>query len=230
MRAIVVATGNRCKLREIRELLVDLPVSLSFLADHFDPMPDIPETGATFFENALQKAQWVSQRLENTWVLSDDSGLEVDALGGRPGVRSARFAGDNATTAENNRLLLSLLATAPLSSRTARFRCVVVLVTEASKYFSTQGTCEGKIAPGPRGAEGFGYDPLFIPAGFSQTFAEMVSAEKNPISHRGRALVEMKKHLNDLLGVTHPGAGTDRREVPMGGTPREVSSEKNKYS
>ena len=164
-------------------------------------VPSIPETGLTFQDNALLKARWVYER-KKIWVMADDSGLDVDALGGRPGVRSARFAGDNADSGANNRLLLELLADVAPELRTARFKCALVLVASAESYFTAIGVCEGTIAFSPRGTEGFGYDPLFVPIGFTQTFAELGAAEKHAISHRGRAIGKMRNHLYELLGRT----------------------------
>ncbi|MGA2508462.1 MAG: RdgB/HAM1 family non-canonical purine NTP pyrophosphatase [Chitinispirillaceae bacterium] len=204
MQEIIVATGNKGKLREIGELLFDLPVTLSSLADYWNPIPVIPETGSTFLENALQKAAWVfSQKSvegKNRWILADDSGLEVDALGGMPGIRSARFDGENADYEANNRKLMKLLEGIAPERRTARFTCVVALCTSADSYFSAVGTCEGTIGFAPRGVKGFGYDPLFIPAGFSRTFAELEPEEKHAISHRGKALKKVKNHCYELLG------------------------------
>jgi XTP/dITP diphosphohydrolase len=201
MQPIILATGNSNKVREFREIMATYDVALSSLADHFNPVPNIPETGATFEENALQKAQWVYDR-KKTWAIADDSGLEVDALDGRPGVRSARFAGDEVNIEANNRLLLELLAEVPSVRRTARFKCALVLVASAGNYFTAEGVCEGTIALSPRGAGGFGYDPLFIPMGHSKTFAELGAAEKHAISHRGRAIEKMRDHLDELLGKT----------------------------
>jgi XTP/dITP diphosphohydrolase len=204
MQEIIVATANRGKLREIREILRHLPVTLSSLADYGDPVPAIPETGNTFLENALQKAEWVfghgNMGQKGRWVLADDSGLEVDALGGQPGVRSARFAGYAADTAANNKKLLELLAGVPLGRRTARFKCAAVLMTSARSYFAAEGVCEGAIAFSGSGAGGFGYDPLFVPENFSRTFAEIEPAEKHAISHRGRALKKVEKYCHDQLG------------------------------
>ena len=206
MQEIIIATGNKGKLREIKELLSDLPIAISSLADFWNPIPVIPETGSTFLENALQKAAWVfSQKTvegKNRWVLADDSGLEVDALGGMPGIRSARFAGQNADYEANNRKLLKLLEGITPERRTARFTCVVVLCTSAEGYFSAVGICEGMIAFAPQGVKGFGYDPLFVPAGFSRTFAELEPEDKHVISHRGKAIKKVKNHCYELLGKT----------------------------
>jgi XTP/dITP diphosphohydrolase len=215
MQEIVIATGNKGKLREIGELLSDLPVTLFSLADYWNQVPAIPETGSTFLENAQIKATWVLKafaempaafisdttfRWKDKWVLADDSGLEVDALDGMPGVRSARFAGEGADYEANNRKLLELLADVASERRTARFTCVAVLYSSAKSYFSAVGTCEGTIAFTPRGVKGFGYDPLFVPAGFSRTFAELEPDEKHAISHRGKALEKVKKYCYELLG------------------------------
>jgi len=204
MLEIIVATGNKGKLQEIRDLLHGLPVMLSSLADYWNPVPAIPETGCTFLENALQKAAWVIEknvgRKGLIGVLADDSGLEVDALGGRPGVRSARFAGENADVEANNKKLLELLADVPSERRTARFKCMAVLMACDKSYFSAEGICEGTIAFSPRGAGGFGYDPLFVPVGFSRTFAELTPEEKHAISHRGKALEKVKRYCYELIG------------------------------
>ncbi|MBN2036416.1 MAG: RdgB/HAM1 family non-canonical purine NTP pyrophosphatase [Chitinispirillaceae bacterium] len=195
MARIIVASGNSGKLREIAEILRDLPYELSSLRDHFTPLPAIPETGTTFLENALQKATWVFERT-GIWALADDSGLEVDALDGAPGVHSARYAGPGADAAANNRKLLTQLERVPLSGRTARFTCVVVLVSSSNAYYHATGVCEGRIIEAPRGVQGFGYDPLFVPDGYDRTFAELPADEKHHISHRGKALAQLRRFLN----------------------------------
>jgi XTP/dITP diphosphohydrolase len=204
MQEIIVATANRDKRREIGEMLRQLPVRLSSLADYWDAVPAIPETGGTFLENALQKARWVSgemsRRQSGAWILADDSGLEVDAIDGRPGVRSARFAGEPADVAANNRKLLELLARVPDGRRTARFKCAVALITVPDgQYFSAEGVCEGTIAFSASGEGGFGYDPLFVPDGFTKTFAELKPDEKHAISHRGRALEKVRDYCREHL-------------------------------
>ncbi|MBN1131001.1 MAG: RdgB/HAM1 family non-canonical purine NTP pyrophosphatase [Chitinispirillaceae bacterium] len=197
MNRIIVATGNQGKLGEIREILHGLPFSLTSLADHWDPVPVIPETGDTFLENARQKAAWVFERM-GTWTLADDSGLEVDVLGGAPGVKSARYAGLDGNSAKNNRKLLRELDGVDFPLRTARFKCLVVLMTAADAYYSAEGVCEGRIIHIPRGNGGFGYDPLFVPEGFDRTFAEIGPLEKNAISHRGKALERLRRYLHEL--------------------------------
>jgi XTP/dITP diphosphohydrolase len=203
MREMLVATANRGKLREIGEMLRALPVRLTSLADYWDPVSAIPETGTTFRENARQKAVWVLGHLHGRrkarWILADDSGLEVDALNGLPGVRSARFAGEAVDTSANNRKLLDLLAGVPAGSRTARFRCAAVLMTSADDYFEAEGVCEGTIAFSESGTGGFGYDPLFVPERLSKTFAELEPAEKHAISHRGKALEKVRDYCHETL-------------------------------
>lgn len=201
MRSIIVATGNAGKLREIRELLAGLPLDLSSLADHWNPVPQIPETSATFLGNALIKAEWVFNRKQGAvWALADDSGLEVDALHGAPGVTSARFAGERADTMANNKKLLALLDGVRPELRTARFRCVVVLKTASDAYYKAEGVCEGRIIEKPCGSGGFGYDPLFVPEGHACTFAELPAEEKHAISHRGKAFELVRRYLHGLEG------------------------------
>jgi XTP/dITP diphosphohydrolase len=199
MRDIIVATGNSGKLREIREILHDPPYALSSLADRWNPVPSIPETGDTFLTNALQKAAWVFERT-GIWTIADDSGLEIDALGGAPGVKSARYAGQNGDSRANNEKLLRELSLKPDGQRTARFKCVVVLMTSSDAFYSAEGACCGRIITTPRGTGGFGYDPLFVPDGFDRTFAELPSVDKHAISHRGKALEQLRRYLDGLNG------------------------------
>ncbi len=193
---IIVATGNRGKLKEIRQICADLPLIFSSLADHWSPIPDIPETAHTFEENARIKARWVFQR-KGIWTLGDDSGLEVDALDGAPGVRSARFAGERATDLQNCDLLLQKLQSVPENRRAARFRCVMVLLGPNGKEYVSEGTCEGKIGFGMQGYEGFGYDPLFIPEGYDKSFAQLSPNQKHAISHRGKALSALSRKMHE---------------------------------
>jgi XTP/dITP diphosphohydrolase len=198
MRTIIVATGNAGKLEEIRQILADLPVAIESFRDHWAPVVMIPETGETFLENAFQKAAWVYEK-KQLWVLADDSGLEVDFLGGDPGVRSARYAGEQADDVLNNAKLLHNLEQCPAEKRTARFRCVIVLRMSEQNSIVAEGTCEGTIGFSPKGTGGFGYDPLFIPQGLRKSFAELDAETKNRISHRGKALQVLKKRLEDYL-------------------------------
>ncbi len=204
----MVATRNAHKLGEIRRLLSDVCHCLPLP----EPAPELPENGTTFEENARLKAHGLASWLlsdpgtsiQPDAVLADDSGLEVDALGGAPGVRSARFAAadlevaGNAPDAANNAKLLELLA-AHGEHRSARFRCVVAF-TRLRPGFPTQifeGVCEGRIAASPRGEHGFGYDPLFIPEGRQESFAELGEDVKNQISHRARALARLRESLRN---------------------------------
>ena len=186
---LLVSTRNRHKLREIRTILgARFKVSdLSILPT----MNEVEETGTSFEENADLKAIAPSQLFEG-WVIADDSGLEVDALGGSPGVYSARYAGETASDSENNALLLKNLKEVPEKKLRARFRCVIVLARAGRKLAAFSGVVEGMIASSPRGGEGFGYDPLFIPDGFSETFGELPVATKNRLSHRARALHQLR--------------------------------------
>jgi XTP/dITP diphosphohydrolase len=194
MRNIIVATGNNGKLKEFAELLADFPVRLTSLRDHFKTLPIIPETGATFEENSRIKAEYVYKQ-SHEWVLADDSGLEVDALNGAPGVLSARYAGEGATDRANVIKLLDALKGVAPAGRTARFMCVITLMTSAADVHIARGVCEGQIAFDSNGQNGFGYDPVFIPRGFSSTFAQLDQSIKHMISHRGKALMNLRKEL-----------------------------------
>lgn len=183
---LLLATRNRHKETELRSLLAGLPVELLTLAD-FPHLAEAPEDQPTFLGNATQKALW---GLKQTGIptLADDSGLEVAALGGLPGVHSARFAGEKRDDLQNNLKLLSLLKDIPPERRTARFVCVIVLAAGDGKIYSAQGRCQGLIIEEFCGTGGFGYDPIFYVPGRKKTFAQLTLAEKNRISHRGKAL------------------------------------------
>ncbi len=193
MIRLLFATRNAHKTREFVEML-GAEVALEDLSAHPE-IEEVIEDGATFAENARLKAVTVSRLLPG-FVLADDSGLEVDSLGGAPGVCSARYAGAGATDAQNRRKLLAELARLhPAAGRGGRFRCVLSLARAGREIASLEGTVEGEIARSERGAAGFGYDPLFQPNEFSKTFAELPAATKNSISHRGRAVTKMKQFL-----------------------------------
>lgn len=186
---VVLATGNAGKLRELRLLLA--PRGLTLLSQAEVGATSAAETGATFEENALLKARHVAAAT-GLPALADDSGLEVDALGGRPGVRSARYAGEGATDAANCALLLRELEGLAAADRGARFRCVIAFVRSGdAATLLAAGAWEGRIAHEPAGQGGFGYDPLFIPEGQMQTVAQMPEAAKNAVSHRARALQQL---------------------------------------
>ncbi|MDD5772168.1 MAG: XTP/dITP diphosphatase [bacterium] len=193
---IIVATRNKGKLKEIKELLKDIPVNLLSLND-FKNIPEVKEDGFTFQENALIKAKIVAE-ITGFPVLSDDSGLEIDALNGQPGIHSARFSGDNAKDSDNIRKVLDLLGKLPEKKRLARFRAVACLHFPDGKTKFTEGTCEGKMIFAPRGENGFGYDPIFMPKGYKKTFAELDETIKNCISHRAKAMEKMKKVLKKI--------------------------------
>ena len=194
-RQLLIATRNAHKTREIARILGE-----NYAVTDLTAHPEIPatvESGTTFRENAELKAVEAS-RIFDGLVLSDDSGLEVDALGGAPGVYSARYAGENADDAANRRRLLDELARAGAcgrEARTARFRCVMALAEHGEVTGVFDGTVEGVIIDAEKGAGGFGYDSLFIPDGFSETFAELPDDAKNGISHRGRALEKAREFL-----------------------------------
>lgn len=197
---LLIATRNRGKLIEVRELLSDLSLDLRSLLD-FPPTTEVEETGATFADNASIKASAYALHT-GSWTLSDDSGLEVDALGGAPGVYSARYAGEKATDAERIELLLSELARTGDAVRSARFVCAVSLADPTGRIINiSTGTCEGRIAHHPKGYQGFGYDPVFIPEGFALTFGELSSEIKQTISHRARALYGTRSFLRKLFGA-----------------------------
>ncbi len=174
-------------------MLRDLPVEVLSLKD-FTGVPEVEEDGRTFLENARKKAREVSRRISET-VLADDSGLEVDALGGEPGIRSARYAGPGATDADNNARLLKALEGVPAGKRGAAFRCALVLFSPDGSSETFEGAWRGEILFEPRGTMGFGYDPLFLDPGQGLTAAELPPEVKNRISHRGRAFAKFKEWL-----------------------------------
>jgi XTP/dITP diphosphohydrolase len=182
---LVVATLNRAKGRELLELLGDVPWEVSLLADV--PGATLPEeTGASYADNALIKAR-AGARATGATALADDSGIEVDALGGGPGLRSARWDNAGLDDAGRNALLLERLRGVPPDKRTARYRCVIAIVDPEGRARVVQGTCEGLIAEAPRGSGGFGYDPIFFFPPLGRTFGEVEAARKHAVSHRGIA-------------------------------------------
>jgi XTP/dITP diphosphohydrolase len=193
-RRVVLATGNAGKLREIAALLA--PLSIEVIPQTQLGIAPAEETGSTFEANALLKARHAASAA-NLPALADDSGIEVDALGGRPGVWSARYAGPAASDADNNAWLLEELAKVPTADRTARYRCVITYVRHAQDPapLVASGSWEGRIGMAPVGEGGFGYDPLFIPAGLEMTAAQMTAAAKNAVSHRGQALAALLRLL-----------------------------------
>lgn len=199
---LVVATRNKNKLTEIRELLADLDFNVLSIAD-FPGIPEIVEDGNTFEENAEKKAVQVA-RITKKLTIADDSGLEIDYLGGKPGIHSARFAGENATDEDRNRKVLDALKGVPGPERTARFKCAIAIVNHDAKAEIVVGTREGEIALEPRGSAGFGYDPLFIVPEYGKTYSELGQEKKNQISHRGLALKKAKKLLRAYQNSESP--------------------------
>lgn len=203
---IVLATKNPGKLAELRLLLAGLPVEVVPVTDVVASYAAPAETGVSFEANAFIKAH--AAAVATTLVaIADDSGLEVDAIGGRPGVRSARFARDGASDAENNAALLAALSDVDDAKRSARFRCAIAMVdpfADLDRPSTTEGRCEGRVLRAVRGEGGFGYDPLFVPdevahAGGDRTFAELTELEKNELSHRGKAVRALLPHVEALL-------------------------------
>lgn len=198
-RSILLATTNAGKLREVRAVLVGLPVALTCLADH-PAMAEAVEDAESFEGNARIKALHHA-RLIGSWALADDSGLEVDALGGAPGVYSARYAGVPGDDAANNARLVGALRGVSREQRTARFRCVLALADPHEVRAVTTGTIEGLIVDEPRGENGFGYDPHFLVPELGKTTAELPPEQKNAISHRGQALRAMRAAIERLIGT-----------------------------
>jgi len=196
-RTLVIATRNPKKLEEIAAILQPLGVRTKSL-DDFAAVPPVPETGETFQDNARAKALGYA-RATGEWALADDSGLEVDALGGRPGVRSSRWGGEEGNDRLNNEALMRALAGHPRATWTARFRCVMVLAAPDRVLAVTEGACEGRITDQPAGSNGFGYDPHFYLPELGRTMAELAPEAKNRLSHRARALEAMRGRLRKLL-------------------------------
>ncbi len=194
-RPLVIATRNKGKLAEFRELLKDFPIEIKGL-DDFGPIPDVVEDGKSFEENALKKARFTAKVL-GLPSLADDSGLMVKALGGAPGVYSARYAGEGADDQANNRKLLQALE--GVEDREAEFVCVIAIAVPRGPALIYEGRCQGEIAHEPKGEAGFGYDPLFYYPPLDRTFAELSREEKNRVSHRGKAMAELKAEFDKVL-------------------------------
>ncbi|AFM43201.1 non-canonical purine NTP pyrophosphatase, rdgB/HAM1 family [Desulfosporosinus acidiphilus SJ4] len=198
---IILATQNEGKVRELRDLIADEEIEVVSLRD-LPESEEVEENGETFAENAAIKARAAVQRT-GLIALADDSGLEVDALKGAPGVFSARFAGEPKDDERNNEKLLELLETIPEDKRTARFRCALVIAAPNGEEYLTEGRVEGKILRQPRGTDGFGYDPLFLVPELGRTLAELTLTEKNNLSHRAQAFRKAIPILKDLK-AEHP--------------------------
>jgi XTP/dITP diphosphohydrolase len=195
MNIIVLATRNKGKTREIREMLKSFPIEIRNL-DDFGPIPEVEEDGETFDDNAYKKAAFAARVLGYP-AMADDSGLVVEALGGEPGVRSARYAGETATDAENCEKLLREMQ--GKKDRRAAFECVISIAIPTGAALTYEGRCEGELLESPRGDNGFGYDPLFFFPAFGKSFAEVPMAEKSRVSHRGKALQEVAQEFDKIL-------------------------------
>jgi XTP/dITP diphosphohydrolase len=194
---LLVATQNNGKLEELRQLLADLPLELCGLTD-FREVTEVPETGESFIENASLKAAGYAKQTGQL-TLADDSGLEVDALGGAPGIFSARYGGAGASDADRTTRLLAELSMIPAAARSARFVSAIAIANNKGQILNVSvGTCDGQIDFAARGSGGFGYDPVFIPSGYDKTFAELEFAIKNQVSHRARALSGTREFLRSL--------------------------------
>lgn len=198
MKKLIVASNNDHKIKEIKEMLSQFPFEVLSLKEANINI-DVEETGSTFMDNADIKASEIFKIANGNMVLADDSGLSVEALNGAPGVFSARFAGEHGNNKANNDKLLYLLEGIKEEERKAKFICAMVLIVNEDEIVKVQGEAEGIITAEFRGEEGFGYDPLFFVPEYKKTFAQMSSAEKNAISHRGRALDKLKSELEKLI-------------------------------
>jgi len=194
---LLIATRNSKKTKEIRGFFDSEweVLDVEELEKTGKILPEVDETGTTFLENATLKAEGISRDVAG-WVLADDSGLEVDALGGEPGVWSSSFGGEEGNHAKNNERLVLELGKISEEKRTGRFRCVMVLAREGRRVADFSGSVEGRLIADARGAEGFGYDPHFVPEGYEESFAELGLEVKNTMSHRGRALAQVVAFLN----------------------------------
>lgn len=191
---LAIASRNLHKLLEISAICADWPVTWITVVDHEGEWPDVEEPYDSYLDNALEKARAVSVSLAMP-ALADDSGIEVDALGGAPGPRSARYAGEHASDEENLRALIQAIRGIPASGRSARYRCVAALAWPDGRFQHVDGTCEGTLRTAPAGAGGFGYDPIFVPIGWGVTMAELTDDQKDRISHRGRAFRALRELL-----------------------------------
>lgn len=194
-RPLVLATWNEGKISEFKDLLSGFEIDLKSLQD-FGPIPPVVEDGKTFEENAYKKAHFTAKVLGFP-VLADDSGLMVEALGGIPGVHSARYAGEGASDKENNLKLLEAMR--GVKNRKAIFRCVIIIAVASGPALTYEGICEGEITYEPKGDQGFGYDPIFYYPPLKKTFAQMSLQEKNEVSHRGKAMAQLRDEFDKVL-------------------------------
>lgn len=193
---LAIATKNPHKLRELGRICRDWPVEWLTVENHPGPWPDVPEPHETYLDNALEKARAIASALGEASI-ADDSGIEADALDGGPGPRSARFAGEEASDAENLARLVEAIGDEPSEARIARYRCVAAIAWPDGRALHAEGVCDGVLLATPRGARGFGYDPIFVPDGEQRTMAELEDEEKDRISHRGRAFRALERLLSE---------------------------------
>ena len=199
MKNVLIASKNSGKIAEFKQMLSPLGIEVVSLLDFLDA-PDVEETGETFQQNAKLKAEAITKRY-GCIAIADDSGLVVDKLEGRPGVYSARYAGEDKDDQKNIEKVLEELSGIPMPERTAHFVCVLAISSPERPTYFVEGECHGLIATNPSGTEGFGYDPIFYVPGKGKTFAELSSNEKNTISHRARALQKLKKKFSELVNI-----------------------------
>ena len=197
---LAIATKNAHKLRELARICRDWPVRWLTVENHPGLWPDVPEPHDTYLDNALEKARAIAVALGEP-AIADDSGIEADALDGGPGPRSARFAGERASDAENLAKLIEAIRDEPADARTARYRCLAAIAWPDGRALHADGVCEGTLLVTPKGTRGFGYDPIFVPRGEDRTMAELDDDEKDRISHRGRAF----RSLRDRVRAGPPG-------------------------
>jgi XTP/dITP diphosphohydrolase len=205
---LLVATTNRDKVREIRQLLDGMPLELTTL-DAWPHVTAPPETGRTFEDNARAKAFYY-EAATHSLTVAEDSGLEVAALGGAPGVESARYGGQDATYPQKFALIYDALVAANTADRTARFVCAVALVHDGRVLFETRGTVEGRIAPAPAGHAGFGYDPIFFYPPYGCTLGQATAEQKSAVSHRGEAFRKLRRFLEEHLGSAPQASGFEQ--------------------
>lgn len=197
-RTLVLSTGNSNKVKEIKDILKGLPIEVVSKDEIGLKNIDIEEDGETLEENAIKKAKAIKDKVQGM-VMADDTGLFVDYLKGEPGVKSARYAGPTSNDEKNIQKLLNKLEGVPLEKRTASFKTVIALVTEAGDVLTVTGECKGKIGFEPKGHSGFGYDPIFIVDGYDKTFAELGNNIKNRVSHRAKALEKLRNVITNII-------------------------------
>ena len=195
MNILILATQNKGKTKEIKDILKDFPITIKNLND-FGPIPDVEEDGKTFDDNAYKKASFAARILGHP-AMADDSGLVVEALNGKPGVKSARYAGDNAKNSDNCEKLIKNMKNK--KNRKAFFECVISIAVPTGQALTYHGTCNGLITEKPSGNNGFGYDPFFFYPDFNKTFAEISMEQKNQVSHRGKALKQVVQEFDKIL-------------------------------